>query len=212
MNSNIFKIQQEYLNIVDEIEANDGELSEELEERLAINEENRDEKMEAYVAIIKQKKADIDLAKNEIERLSGIIQSSSSTIDRLKDTLLEAMVTFDLRNEKGNYSHRLTNTLLFTRRTEAVEIFVEEVNEELINEYGQFFNFDVKKLDKVKLDKIKEVLGDIEYAAIISKTKFKEYYLDILNNPQLTEDEREQLIINTEKFGAIVNNTSLTIK
>jgi len=51
---NLFNIAQERLALMAEIEANDGELSPEMEEALAINQADFDEKATAYFHMIRQ--------------------------------------------------------------------------------------------------------------------------------------------------------------
>lgn len=48
----IFKIAQEFLDLLNEIEELEGELTPELEERLKINAENMSSKMEGYCKLI----------------------------------------------------------------------------------------------------------------------------------------------------------------
>ena len=122
MNSNIFEIESKYRQLIDEIESNDGELTPELEESLVINEEDRDEKIEAYIHVIKQKEADNALIKDEIDRLRERQKVNNNSIAKLKNTIIEAMRTFELYGKSGNLSHSVGTYKLWTRKTQAVEV------------------------------------------------------------------------------------------
>ena len=66
---NIFEIEQDLLSIFDEIEENEGELTPELEEKLAITQENFKNKVESYINLIKIKDGEINTISEEINRL-----------------------------------------------------------------------------------------------------------------------------------------------
>lgn len=216
MNSNIFQIESEYLQIIDAIEANDGEITPELEELLTINEENRDRKMEAYINVIRQKQADIELAKDEIDRLRKLSESNDKAINRLKQVLLKALETFDLRNKTGNLSHRLPNGLIYTRTTEAVELKVETLTYDEAELYPDVVNFVInQKLSKEQFDIVKEALEKVDidyvnYNIVPSKTAFKNVFTSLytIEDEETRNKEAERL----RNFAVIKENVSLTIR
>ena len=63
---NIFEIQQELLDIFAELEENGGELTEELEQKLNVTQENFKTKVKGYSDVIKVNKSEIDLIDKEI--------------------------------------------------------------------------------------------------------------------------------------------------
>lgn len=69
----------------------EGELSEELETALVINQNELQEKAINYGFAIKSIEADIDTIDAEIERLKALKTSRTNAIDRMKSTVLEAM-------------------------------------------------------------------------------------------------------------------------
>jgi len=93
---NIYKIQSEYQILVNELIENGGELTPELEISLQINKDNFHSKSENYAYITKQFDGEMDMIDNEIKRLQQAKKSREKTIQRLKDTIELAMLTFDV--------------------------------------------------------------------------------------------------------------------
>ena len=199
MNSNIFNIEGEYLSIIDALEESGGELTPELEEALAINAENRDRKMQAYVNVIKQKQADIALAKDEINRLRELSQSNEKVIKRLKDTLLQALEVFDLRNNKGNLYHKLPNAIMYARTKEIFEVKYETIGAEEEETFEDVLDFLVTdKLDAVQFESVKDALDkygipNVTYKVAASKDKFKEVIAGIEKYSDDTIEKEEKL-------------------
>jgi len=200
MKSNIFEIRNDYLMLIDEIEANEGELTPELEEALAINEEERDIKMEAYIHVIKQKESDNKLIDDEIDRLRKVKEVNSNSIKRLKNTIISAMEEFGLYGKSGNLSHSVGTYKIYTRNTQAVEINEVEYKDILDNKAQDVFNFKVaRNLSYDELSFLFENLDlsieDVRFTP--NKTMFKS---------KIETDE------NLENIGRVVTNTSLTIR
>ena len=93
---NIFNIQHEYQLLVNELIENGGELTPELELALQITKDNFHSKSENYAYITKQFDGEMDIIDNEIKRLQQAKKSREKTIQRLKDTIELAMLTFDV--------------------------------------------------------------------------------------------------------------------
>lgn len=123
---NIYNIQSEYQQLVNQLIENGGELTPELELALQINKDNFHSKSENYGYITKQFDAEMDIIDNEIKRLQQAKKSREKTIQRLKDTIELAMLTFDI--------DKIETPLIKIsfRKSESVE--VENVNE-LPNEF-----------------------------------------------------------------------------
>ena len=93
---NIFNIQTEYQQLVNELIENGGEITPELELALQINKDNFHSKSENYAYITKQFDGEMDIIDNEIKRLQQAKRSREKTIQRLKDTIEMAMNTFEV--------------------------------------------------------------------------------------------------------------------
>lgn len=102
MSGNIFNIQEDYLKLMAEIETNDGVLDKEQEYKLKVNEEELEAKLKAYANIIKLKQGDIQLCKDEIDRLTTIKKSRESLIERLKDVIKQAVNLYGIEGKTGN--------------------------------------------------------------------------------------------------------------
>ena len=92
--NNLYEITKEHLEIFSDLEDADGEVSEELAQRLEINEKDLHTKADAYGAVIKEKEGQIETLKKEVKRLQGMIKGEESQITRLKNNLLSAVTAF----------------------------------------------------------------------------------------------------------------------
>ena len=92
----IFDISKEYLNLIDQIEENNGEITEQIETALAINEGEIKQKSVAYVAVMKSLESEVDFIDNEIKRLQALKKSRANIVQNLKDRLEYALNTFGI--------------------------------------------------------------------------------------------------------------------
>jgi len=118
MKKTLYEITQDQLAIYEEVEALDGELTEEMQEALRINEGQLQSKGIAYLEIIKQRKSYIARIDDELKRLQALKKASNRLVDNLEFNLLEAQKTF------GDFEVGLTT--ITTRKSESIE--VEDVN------------------------------------------------------------------------------------
>ena len=98
---NIWQIQQELLSIFDELEENDGELTEELEQQLTISQEDFRSKVESYTNVIKSVKADIAAIDEETKRLAALKKSKNALVDRLNKVIIDAVEMFGDTTKSG---------------------------------------------------------------------------------------------------------------
>lgn len=99
---NIYNIQQELLEIFNEIEENDGEVTPELEEKLSIKQEDFKNKIKSYTDVIKMLQSDIDNIKKEKDRLMSLQTSKEKTIKRLEEVIISATETFGDITKSGS--------------------------------------------------------------------------------------------------------------
>ena len=123
---NIYNIQSEYQQLVNELIENGGEITPELELALQINKDNFHSKSENYAYITKQFDGEMDIIDNEIKRLQQAKRSREKTIQRLKDTIELAMLTFDV--------DKIETPLIKISFRKSESVDVENVNE-LPNEF-----------------------------------------------------------------------------
>jgi len=98
---NIWQIQQDLLSIFDELEENGGELTEELEQQLAISQEDFRSKVENYTNVIKSIKADIAAIDEETKRLAALKKSKNALIDKLSKVIINAVEMFGETTKAG---------------------------------------------------------------------------------------------------------------
>lgn len=119
---NIWEIQQDLLAIFDELEENGGELTEELEEKLAISQENFKSKVEGYVNVIKQIKSDIAAIDQESKRLAELKKSKNAVIERLTKVLVPAIQNFGDVSKSGSAFVDYGTGKVSIRSTQKVEL------------------------------------------------------------------------------------------
>lgn len=103
----LYDITATQQRILDQLEENGGELTEELENALALTAENFDSKAEGYIEAIAKYR---DLAANAAERIRKYQQTKKTAENiekRLKERLLFAMTIFG-ENKKEVGCHRLS--------------------------------------------------------------------------------------------------------
>lgn len=113
---NLFNIKQEYINLVNTIIDNNGELSPELSQALAINESELKEKAINYGYVIRSFEYENDIIDSEIKRLKAIKEQKEKAIDRLKDAVKDAMNLYGIEKVDS------PALKLSFRKSESVEI------------------------------------------------------------------------------------------
>jgi len=102
-----------------EIEEADGEITEEQNELLVINENQLQGKTIAYLEVIKSKEAFNSNIDAEIKRLQAMKKANTNLVDRLNNSLLDAVKLY------GDITAGLTT--FTTRKSESVVIEDEEL-------------------------------------------------------------------------------------
>ena len=141
---NIFQISQDLLDVFNELEENDGELTDELEKRLTVSQAEFKTKVEGYTKVIKQAEADIELVDKEIKRLQELKKSKNNAIDRLKKVIAWAIETFGETNKSGNKYYDYGTGKITVRTTQKVEVntdVTDTVVSKLLNNFRlMYFN------------------------------------------------------------------------
>lgn len=177
MGLNLFNLQEEYLYLMADIEEAGGEITPELEERLAINKEDAKEKFDAYAHIIALKEGQNRIIDDEIARLNNLKITNVKTIDRLKDTLLTALELFGDYGKTGNrkletVTHKFWNVYHKPLAIDEDASLPDTVGDHII----RTFTLDVRLTTEQK-DKITELLTEDDFvpnfSGIISRTEIK---------------------------------------
>lgn len=102
MNKSLFHIQQDYLQIAEALEGNGGELTPELEQSLAINQQELQLKGVNYALVIRQMDGEAEIIDKEIKRLSELKKAKENAVKRMKDTIKGAMELYGIQSIKGD--------------------------------------------------------------------------------------------------------------
>lgn len=94
--SSLFVIQNEMQLVVNQLVENGGELTPELEQALQITESQLKEKAKNYGAVIRSMDYEKTIIDAEIKRLQDLKTIRTKSIDRLKNSLSEAMQQFEM--------------------------------------------------------------------------------------------------------------------
>lgn len=127
---NLFNIEKEYLELIDQIQELEGELTPELEEALYINAKELEHKVKAYHYIIQMNKGEISIIDDEIARLNKLKQVKSNLIDKLKERLLTATLLFGEDGKSGNKKLSFDTLKLYTVHKKGLELDEEKMLQE----------------------------------------------------------------------------------
>lgn len=126
---NIYNISKEFLDIFDELEENGGELTEELEERLAITQESFRTSVKNLSSVVKQLDCECDAIKVEQKRLKELYDRKQKVIERIKKILLDAINNFgDVKKTGVKYVAWETGEASI-RKSQSVDVNVHLVDE-----------------------------------------------------------------------------------
>lgn len=124
---NIFQIKNEYAHLINQVIECEGELSPELSQALAINEQELKEKAVNYGFAIRMFEYDNDSIDAEIKRLQELKKRNSNKVEWLKKTIEDAMQHFSIEKVESP-----TLKLSF-RKSESIKIINEaQIPDELM--------------------------------------------------------------------------------
>ena len=121
MEQSLYNITAEHRYLCAMLEESGGELTPEIEEALAINEEQLAVKAEAYAEMVNKYSNLAAIAKARKEQMAAAQAAAEKIAQRLKDRLCDAMVEFDTpKIESGFYRLSLRSTKSVVVDDEAV--------------------------------------------------------------------------------------------
>lgn len=119
---NIFNISQELEDIFYQIEENGGEITPELEERLAITEDKLYDKLDSYRRVYSKFMSDAKTCKEEETRIAKLRKTKENQAERLKDIMLTTVQQFGALGKSGNRSINLPDSKLYTKSSACTEV------------------------------------------------------------------------------------------
>lgn len=120
--ANIYNITAELEDIFLELEENGGELTPELEERLAITQDNLKSKLDSYRKAYTMFNLEAESCKKEEQRLAVLRKTKENNAERLKGVMLDAVITYGDLGKSGNKVINLVDSKLYTKNSKCVEI------------------------------------------------------------------------------------------
>jgi hypothetical protein len=207
MNKSLYNISDEYLQLMKDIEEVEGDLTLELEERLKINQEELESKIKAYHGIIKNNEGDLQLIKDEKERLSSLANTKENLIKRLKNKVLDTCTLFGYDDKSGNKKLDFDTLKCYTVNKDKIEVdeenFISSTNKALWDkeekdEYKVYeYSLNIKLTHKQAVSLIHRENNEYDmsnFIPIINKTTIKEIietgatvpHSQKINNPYIT--------------------------
>ena len=120
MEKSLYQITTEQAELFNFILESDGEITPDVEESLKINEQNFETKARGYIWMIKKLEADNITIGEEMARLQRIEKRNDKLIDRLKESMKNALIIF------GD-SKKVDTFTLSLRKSKSVEILDADV-------------------------------------------------------------------------------------
>lgn len=166
---NIWQIQQDLLDIFNELEENGGELTPELEEKLAVTQEDFKNKVKSYGEVIKSLKGEIDIIDKETTRLKELKDAKNKVIERLSKVIAEAITKFGDETKSGGKFLDYGTGKISVRNTEKVEINTDRTDriaKSVLNYInGLAYTRELYGVSKISYEDLKkgEGLEDVEY-------------------------------------------------
>ena len=138
--ASIYNIKQDLLEIFDQIEANEGEITPELEEQLRISQDEFEDKIRSYTCVIRQLECDLGAIKDEKARLDAIKKSKEKTIERLKQIMVEAIQMFGATSKTGVKFIDYGTGKVSLRKSESIELDDDKLKV-FTNRFISYFNW-----------------------------------------------------------------------
>lgn len=143
MSKSLYEIQDELQQIIDNIEENGGEVDEFTEEALKIKQEEFESKIESYCNAITMLKSEAECCKSEKQRINNIQNTKKNIIEKLKDRILDAVLTWGTTGKTGNKVLNLPTRKLFTKCKE--EFVPNEDRIATLSRFVQSYILELKK-------------------------------------------------------------------
>lgn len=159
-----FDLVKDYKEIMELISENEGEITDEIAERLTINKSELNSKIDSSVRFMGLLDSKNQYISDEIAKLQRYIQKNEKTKDIVKYYMIQAIKKYGILNKTGNsFVDTTLNKVTVTKSKQVVIIDVDKVPTD-------YTTFKVKtKLTSEQFLKLKEILGDdVEFEPVVS--------------------------------------------
>lgn len=219
---NIWQIQQDLLDIFNELEENGGELTPELEEKLAVTQENFKEKVKNYGEVIKSVKAEIDLIDKETARLKELKDSKSKAIDRMSKIIAQAITMFGDETKSGGKFLDYGTGKISVRNTTKVEVDTERTDSIVTSIFSYFnalaYTRELSQIGNLDEQEVREAIKNSdngiefnadELANIPATLTFDVNLKDLLANKGINFMQQFFAFVNSYKVKSNVSKTAI---
>ena len=165
-------LELQYRHIYDELENNGGDLTEELQDALAINDNDFEDRVENYHLIIEQNNSDVDRLNRVIKNAKAKIESKTKVSAYLEEIIKKAAKTIILpeKTKAGllTYKKEFRDIRLVISPSQSVNVTkLEAIMKAGLGKYGVGFNTN----DEVVIQRIRKAFPNIEIKAEFAPDK-----------------------------------------
>jgi len=155
----LYEIKDDYIALVSQIEAGEGEITPEMDEALTLTEKTLKTKAEGYVEYIGSRESFVSRIDEEIKRLQGLKKSEQSRVDYLKSKLVDAVSIF------GDITLNLKT--ITTRPSQSVEVDMDKIHKDYITTKVSF------QADKMKVKQDLKDGKEVKGAILVEKLNLR---------------------------------------
>lgn len=180
--SNLFNIIEELDRVFFDIETNEGELTDNLEDRLSIVEEDFADKLNAYGHYIKQLVGNNAVLKDEIQMFKNRIDANINKVEKLKEALLFAVTKFGEPKSNGMHGFKTESRTFWTQQSKSVNLDDEFSH----SEYTKY-SIDMLGMDIDELHTMIDIANDNSFNFETVATHDKKAIKTVLNSGETIE-------------------------
>jgi hypothetical protein len=169
----MFQILQDYDNLMQEIEMEEGEVTEEIAGELVINEEELENKLKSYKEFMRMLSAKLEFNKEDRKKSTARDKSIKNRIKYMRTFVVEALNRFGSVTKSGNRSYKGNDFSVYLKKTIAVNTDNATISSNYKHNVYSFMFKTVTPEIKSLLDKLITLAGGVEEDVIIDKTLLK---------------------------------------
>lgn len=221
MKKSIYDITEDYMEVLHEIEDNDGAINEELEERLRIAEDELEDKLRAYRHIIKTNDTFVKMNKDEVIRLRERNKTFDNTKDRLVSHIIPALHMFGNQTASGNFSLKFADFSVSTRVNKSISLNSDKVQSLLEAMIHPDITVDDRLTPYGIIGRTKSVLnrlGDVEVTIKVPFNDLYKYRKDLSEDStngavwNIAKSNLKDLIEERDNLYELINNNCATME
>lgn len=126
--ASLYNIDNHLQGLINDIEENGGEVSEETLKELEITQEELNKKLTSYCQVIQVYKNKLEAAKTEKKRINDLQNVRKNVIERMKNYMLDAVQKYGYDGRSGNKIVELDTFKIYTTNKKSI-VIDEERNE-----------------------------------------------------------------------------------